>query len=629
MNNGVLLCAVLCALAAPLRADDTPAIRRARSRIEAVTSILARTTNTAERTRWEERLELEQRDLENRLKRIALEDDEAALARRQHTHALYVLRESIRAVDSDADAPLVRARRLNVQVLDLRKEHARMQEKRERLESDPDKNQDALVALDEEIRNLDELIVLRSLERDAAEMESELSREADRINTAIDALPINPDATIRLLNAKRRAVAGEKRLAENLRARMEALQAHRGEIATSLALARARLAQIEDEIEIEAKRRRLEKGKSLSLQLPLTTRNLLTFGPSGKARIKELLETRVETLEGQLGAVDAQLDAAARLLDLYGKEIAVLEEDLDATARRFWTAILMPLGVIAIVILLHLLLSRRILPLVYRKDRLFLARRLAGYLAFLLVLLVLAFFFLEDLKAIATVLGIAGAALVIALQDLCSSFAGWFVIVASRKLHVGDRVEIDGQLGDVLDIQLLRVTLLELHNWLGIDEPTGRIIVVPNSFIFKSTVFNFSHVHPYVWSRIDILVTFETPALEAQALLKTILETESRDEFEAARAGAHAMERHYGVPDTTYEPKLYSVIADSGVQFTLLYVSHYRRRTEIRNRINARIIAEFEKRPDLNFAYPTQRHIPTSEPGRFTVNLQSPGSPRP
>ena len=230
-------------------------------------------------------------------------------------------------------------------------------------------------------------------------------------------------------------------------------------------------------------------------------------------------------------------------------------------------------------------------------------------------------FFFEDLKSVATILGIASAAVVIALQDMCSAFAGWFVIVASRKFAVGQRVEIDEHKGDVIDIQLLRTTLLEVNNWLGVDEPTGRVIVIPNSFVFKSKVFNSSFLHPYVWGKLDITVTYETPAGDAQALLLRVLEEETRDEFAAARTAAAAMEREYGAPDAVYQPKIFSVIADSGVQFRLLYVAHYRHVSGTRSRINARIIREFEKDPRMQFAYPTERHVPTPEKGGFPVAL--------
>jgi len=187
-------------------------------------------------------------------------------------------------------------------------------------------------------------------------------------------------------------------------------------------------------------------------------------------------------------------------------------------------------------------------------------------------------------------------------------------------------VEIDGKCGDVLDVQLLRTTLVEINNWLNIDEPTGRIVVIPNSFIFKSTVFNYSHVHPYIWSRIDVSVTFETPASEAEAVLQKVLEEETRDEFAQAVIGATRMVERYGIAYETYKPKLYSIIGDSGVIFSLLYVSHYRQRTAVRNRINARIVAEFENNKHLEFAYPTQRHIPTTRPGMLHVTMSQESS---
>jgi small-conductance mechanosensitive channel len=219
-------------------------------------------------------------------------------------------------------------------------------------------------------------------------------------------------------------------------------------------------------------------------------------------------------------------------------------------------------------------------------------------------------------------MGIVGAAVVIALQDLCSSFAGWFVIVTSRKVKVGDRVEIEGHRGDIIDIQMLRTTLLELNNWLGVDEPTGRVVVVPNSFIFKSQVFNYSHVHPSIWGKVDITVTFETPAAKAYETLLRVLEEETKDEFEGAQRGGQKLIDKYGLVRISYEPHIHSVIDASGVTFSLFYVSHYRRYSTTRDKLVTRILAEFEKDPELNFAYPTERLIPTPEGGGFPVSMQ-------
>ena len=140
--------------------------------------------------------------------------------------------------------------------------------------------------------------------------------------------------------------------------------------------------------------------------------------------------------------------------------------------------------------------------------------------------------------------------------------------------------------------------------------------------IFKNKFFNYAHVHPHIWSRVDVVVTFETSASEAEETLRRILEEETREEFDAAHGAADLMAHHYGVSYTNYVPKLYSVIVDIGVSFSLLYVTHYRRRIATRNRINARIVKEFETNPNLNFAYPTQRQIPTAEPGMLHVTVE-------
>ena len=310
-----------------------------------------------------------------------------------------------------------------------------------------------------------------------------------------------------------------------------------------------------------------------------------------------------------MAACEDCLAIVDQLADLYDKECVLLQADASALTQRYAGSVMGPLFCMVIVFLVFGYVSQRILPKFYDRSQLFVARRIGGYAVFLVILIILTLFFLEDLKPIATILGIAGAALVIALQDLFSSLAGWFAIVGSRKFKVGDRVEIDGTRGDVVDIQLLRTTLLELNNWLGADEATGRVLMLPNSFIFKGKVFNYTLVHPFIWGRLDVTVTFETPHKEVLDLLHRIMNEETKEEFAASSKAAEAMEKEYGVPDTVYKPKIYSFIGDNGIRFVLLYVSHYRRGSSTRNRINERIISEFAKNPRIRLAYPTQRGV--------------------
>lgn len=130
-------------------------------------------------------------------------------------------------------------------------------------------------------------------------------------------------------------------------------------------------------------------------------------------------------------------------------------------------------------------------------------------------------------------------------------------------------------------------------------------MVLPNNFIFKNKVFNFTHGHPFIWGKIDVTVTFGTPVASALALFQRVLEEETRDQFAEARQAAQSMQRRYGIEDAVYEPKIYTQIADSGVTLTLFYVSHYRKTSSTRNKINRRLIAEIESHPHIQLAYTT------------------------
>jgi small-conductance mechanosensitive channel len=317
---------------------------------------------------------------------------------------------------------------------------------------------------------------------------------------------------------------------------------------------------------------------------------------------------------------------ARRGLELASRETDFLRQQFARQRATFLRLMVVPFGLVAGAVALYLLLSRFVLPRFYQRDALFVARRVGAYLTVLAVIVVIAVYFLEDLKSVAAVLGIAGAAVIIALGDLCSSFAGWFVISASRKVRVGDRVEIDGHRGDVVDIQLLRTTLLELNSWLGVDEPTGRVLVIPNSFIFKSPVLNYSTVHPFVWGKLDITVTYETPAADAEALLMRVLTEETKEEFAAAGRGKDLLEKHYGADHRQYfEPRIHSVIADSGITYSLFYMCHLRKVSATRDRLNRRIIQAFQADPRLQFAYPTLRELrSTLDPNAPTAIWEAP-----
>src|SRR6202049_2811699 len=136
------------------------------------------------------------------------------------------------------------------------------------------------------------------------------------------------------------------------------------------------------------------------------------------------------------------------------------------------------------------------------KVRKFLA--FSGYLA---ILLFLAILFEDRLGRLSFALGVAGAGVAVALQDVLASIAGAFSIGFSKLYTVGDRVQIGDIRGDVIDIGLLRTTLMETGNWVGRDLYNGRIVRIPNSIVLKGSVFNYSQGFQFVWDEIKVVFT--------------------------------------------------------------------------------------------------------------------------
>ena len=543
--------------------------------------------------------DLEDREVEHERRTGQLQERERTLLAHREQRPLFRLRDVVDAIDRDNRDAKKDLDKLYASMDDLRSElvkaKAQLAGKQSRHELDPESEAE----LTGTIENLNEDIVLLRVKADHLVNLIDLRVEAARIDKAVGSIAVNPRPSVHLLVEKYAAMAGEERRNTESRLAMERARQFRDDITPALELLQSKLGVLVQHIPLMESKYDLTHDRAIRAEIAV-----------GKVH-RRLIEKRIDILRAQVAALEDGLVVFGHLHELYGAELAVLRADFDTLLNGYAQRVLFPLALVIALALIQFVIGRSILPRLYHRDRLFVARRVGRYLTVMAVLLVLITFFFEDLRPFATALGIAGAALVIALQDLFSSFAGWFVIVLGGKMRVGDRIEVDGKRGDVLDIQLLRTTLLELGTWLEVDEPTGRVIVIPNSFVFKEKMMNFTHVHPYIWNKIDITVTYESPMREAEALLRRILEEETREEFQSAREGAVLMEHVYGVPDTVYEPKAFSLIVDSGILFRLLYVSHYRRVSSTRTRINARIIAEFEADKRMGLAYPTHREIRT------------------
>lgn len=116
----------------------------------------------------------------------------------------------------------------------------------------------------------------------------------------------------------------------------------------------------------------------------------------------------------------------------------------------------------------------------------------------------------EGINSFMTFLGLFSAALAIVMKDLILNLAGWAYIVIKSPFKVGDRLEIDGIAGDVIDIKLFTTTIMEIRNWIYGDKYTGRIIHLPNFTVFQKPAINFNSETNYIWNELKIAISYES-----------------------------------------------------------------------------------------------------------------------
>jgi len=211
------------------------------------------------------------------------------------------------------------------------------------------------------------------------------------------------------------------------------------------------------------------------------------------------------------------------------------------------------------------------------------------------------------IQSLATFIGLITAGLAIALKDLVASFAGWIFILWRRPFIVGDRIEIGGYRGDVIDVRVFKFSLMEIGNWVDAEQSTGRIVHVPNGLVLTDVLSNYSQGFRFIWHEIPVLITFESNWQRAKEILLEIANKSALHLSTEAEKRVKEASKKYMVFYTTLTPTVYTTVKDSGVLLTIRYMIEPRKRRGSEQEIWESILSEFAKNPDIDFAYPTTR----------------------
>lgn len=215
----------------------------------------------------------------------------------------------------------------------------------------------------------------------------------------------------------------------------------------------------------------------------------------------------------------------------------------------------------------------------------------AGYI---LIVLALIFIYFKQLGSFTVALGVAGAGIAFALQEVIASVAGWMALMFGNFYKTGDRVQLGGIKGDVIDIGVLRTTLMETGNWVDGDLYNGRIVRVANSFVFKEPVFNYSGDFPFLWDEIKVPIQYGSDYALARKMLEQVADEHLGGYAKRADEVWREMVKKYLIENAQTTPMVTMITTDNWVEYTLRYVVNFKKRRFTKNLLFESILTHVE-----------------------------------
>ncbi|MFH0762544.1 MAG: mechanosensitive ion channel domain-containing protein [Candidatus Omnitrophota bacterium] len=235
-------------------------------------------------------------------------------------------------------------------------------------------------------------------------------------------------------------------------------------------------------------------------------------------------------------------------------------------------------------------------------------RKLAVYICNIVFIVILGFIWVRRIN-LGLFMSIIGAGIVISLADYILSLAGWLFIIVRKPFVIGDRIQIGGVKGDVLDLRTFFITMMEIGGWVQDEQSTGRIVYIPNNFIFKNPVYSYTHGFDFVWNEIKITITFESNHARAKEVCLNFLNefhsSWARDLEQKIRQAQNFYAIHY----KELTPIVYLKIVDSGILLSLRYLVEPQKRRSSENALSEKVLNGFSRESDIRLAYTTYRLV--------------------
>lgn len=364
------------------------------------------------------------------------------------------------------------------------------------------------------------------------------------------------------------------------------------------------------------------KAQNKSIETNYNDLNTLLSQLHRKAELLKDNKDKAKELQDTINMIN-ELDSAKKILNLY---IDIFKKNSDINIKKTNDEIkkeVLKLLYIVIAILIISIISfvtKFLLKIYTQRDEHnngYTINKVINVFNISIIILILFCAYIENVTYIITIIGLVSAGLAIAMKDWFMSLFGYMVIMGGGSIKSGDRIRVikDGAtyVGDVIDISMLRITLYEDVTYTSYinHRRAGRIIFIPNNFIFNTMIVNYSHSNMNtIWDGVDITITFNSNYKKALFLAKNVAKKYSSGYSEATRRNLNTLKIKYSIRDMNVEPRVFSFIVPNGIKISVWFQTNAFATLMINSLISGEIVECFNKESDIEISYPTTTIIP-------------------
>ena len=247
--------------------------------------------------------------------------------------------------------------------------------------------------------------------------------------------------------------------------------------------------------------------------------------------------------------------------------------------------VLISIGLILVNIIVMRIVSKILFRAIKDHSMYYTVRKRMNYLFTFVMLTVVVLVWSGSQVDLATYVGFISAGIAISLREIFTNMVAWLIIIFQRPFEVGDRISIHQYSGDVMDIKLFQFVLMEVTAPSAGEQSTGRILHVPNNYIFLYGLLNANKGFEYIWHEVEVNVTPDSNHSELKTILESLALKHSQHLLEEAKNKVHEASKKYMIYYNNLTPIVYTHVKEGRIVMTMRFLIEPRTARMVENNI--------------------------------------------